>query len=211
MGGLLRRRGHEDHRLYPDGGVSAVQKAQMVTQGGDNTVSPRCAATSTTRRLPSSRSLPRSAARTCSRARACACRARTPSTSAALPLQVVYYFRAYADLVRRGTVAVGERVTTSFPPATSATFSPATSPASWGFPSARSCARPTPTTCFTDFIRTGRYDKKRPFYLTSSPSMDILVSSNLERLLFPALRRRAVGGGSCVSSPRTAPTRCRRS
>ena len=42
----------------------------------------------------------------------------------------------------------------------------------------------TANNVLTDFIRTGRYDKKRPFYLTSSPSMDILVSSNLERLLF---------------------------
>ena len=139
--------------FYPDGGVSAVQKAQMVTQGGDNT----CVAAVRGNFDDAQTAVKQVFAKVGGEGLLAGKGVRLSSANSInigrLAPQVVYYFRAYADLVRRGTVAVGERVDYA-------------------------------NNVLTDFIRTGRYDKKRPFYLTSSPSMDILVSSNLERLLF---------------------------
>lgn len=98
--------------------------------------------------------------------------------------QVVYYFRAYADLVRRGTVAVGERVDYVVPTGNFGDILAGYFAHELGLPVGTLVCASNANNVLTDFIRTGRYDKKRPFYLTSSPSMDILVSSNLERLLF---------------------------
>ena len=100
--------------------------------------------------------------------------------------QVVYYFRAYADLVRRGTVAVGERVDYVVPTGNFGDILAGYFARELGLPVGTLVCASNANNVLTDFIRTGRYDKKRPFYLTSSPSMDILVSSNLERLLYLA-------------------------
>jgi threonine synthase len=98
--------------------------------------------------------------------------------------QVVYYFRAYADLVRRGTVKVGDKVDYVVPTGNFGDILAGYFARELGLPVGTLVCASNANNVLTDFIRTGRYDKKRPFYLTSSPSMDILVSSNLERLLF---------------------------
>ena len=170
--------------FYPDGGVSAVQKAQMVTQGGDNT----CVAAVRGNFDDAQTAVKQVFAKVGGESLLAGKGVRLSSANSInigrLAPQVVYYFRAYADLVRRGTVAVGERVDYVVPTGNFGDILAGYFARELGLPVGTLVCASNANNVLTDFIRTGRYDKKRPFYLTSSPSMDILVSSNLERLLF---------------------------
>ena len=99
--------------------------------------------------------------------------------------QIVYYFSAYCDAVTGGEIAMGDEAELlSCRPATSATSWPAGMPSEMGLPVGKLICASNANNVLTDFIRTGTYDRNRPFHTTASPSMDILVSSNLERLLY---------------------------
>ena len=130
--------------FYPHGGVSAVQQAQMATQAGENVCV--CAvrgnfddAQTGVKKIFSAVS--------CSRVRAFACPRPTPSTSAASPRRSSIIIERTPTLCRRAASSRATRSTTSCRPAISAISSRATSPRKWAFPSASSCARPTPTMC----------------------------------------------------------------
>ena len=170
--------------FYPDGGVSAVQKAQMVTQGGDNT----CVAAVRGNFDDAQTAVKQVFAKVGGEDLLAGKGVRLSSANSInigrLAPQVVYYFRAYADLVRRGTVKVGDKVDYVVPTGNFGDILAGYFARELGLPAGTLVCASNANNVLTDFIRTGRYDKKRPFYLTSSPSMDILVSSNLERLLF---------------------------
>ena len=98
--------------------------------------------------------------------------------------QVVYYFRAYGDLVKAGRIALGDKVNFVVPTGNFGDILAGYFAKELGLPVGRLVCASNANDVLTEFIATGRYDRRRPFYKTTSPSMDILVSSNLERLLF---------------------------
>ena len=170
--------------FYPDGGVSAVQKAQMATQEGKNTCV--CAvrgnfddaqtgvknvfSTVTQGKLLDGKSVRLSSANSINIGR--------------LAPQVVYYFRAYANLVNEGRVKVGEKIDFCVPTGNFGDILAGWFAKELGLPVGRLVCASNANNVLTEFLETGRYDRNRPFYKTVSPSMDILVSSNLERLLY---------------------------
>ena len=170
--------------FYPDGGVSTVQKAQMATQAGSNVCV--CAvrgnfddaqtgvknvfAAVTERKLLEGKGVRLSSANSINIGR--------------LAPQVVYYFRAYADLVSGGGIKAGDPVDFVVPTGNFGDILAGWFAKELGLPVGRLVCASNANNVLTDFLSTGRYDKNRPFYKTVSPSMDILVSSNLERLLF---------------------------
>ena len=170
--------------FYPDGGVSAVQKAQMVTQGGDNT----CVAAVRGNFDDAQTAVKQVFAKVGGEDLLAGKGVRLSSANSInigrLAPQVVYYFRAYADLVRRGTVAVGERVDYVVPTGNFGDILAGYFARELGLPVGTLVCASNANNVLTEFLRTGRYDRNRPFYKTVSPSMDILVSSNLERLLY---------------------------
>jgi threonine synthase len=97
--------------------------------------------------------------------------------------QLTYYFKAYFDLVRNKTIALGDEVSFSVPSGNFGNILAGYLAKQSGCPIKCLICASNENQVLTDFINTGIYDRKRPFYQTSSPSMDILVSSNLERLL----------------------------
>ncbi len=170
--------------FYPHGGVSPVQQAQMATQEGDNvcvaavrgnfddaqTGVKRIFAQVERDGLLSGKGVRLSSANSINIGR--------------LAPQVVYYFKAYADLVRRGTIAVGEPVDFVVPTGNFGDILAGYFAKMLGLPVGKLVCASNKNNILTDFLTTGVYDRNRPFYKTVSPSMDILVSSNLERLLF---------------------------
>lgn len=98
--------------------------------------------------------------------------------------QVVYYVSAYCDLVRDGRLKMGDRVNFCVPTGNFGDILAAYYAKRMGLPVGRLICASNCNDVLTDFLRTGVYDRNRPFHTTMSPSMDILVSSNLERLLF---------------------------
>lgn len=100
--------------------------------------------------------------------------------------QIAYYFAAYAQLLRAGAVAPGERVDFSVPTGNFGDILAGYFAKRSGLPVGKLLCASNSNNVLTDFLRTGVYDKNRPFLRTMSPSMDILVSSNLERLLYLA-------------------------
>ena len=98
--------------------------------------------------------------------------------------QVVYYISAYCDLVRDGEIAMGDKVNFCVPTGNFGDILAAYYAWRMGLPVGRLICASNRNDVLTDFLRTGVYDRNRPFHTTMSPSMDILVSSNLERLLF---------------------------
>ena len=170
--------------FYPDGGVSPVQKAQMATQAGKNVCV--CAvrgnfddaqtgvknifAAVEEGKLLDGRGVRLSSANSINIGR--------------LAPQVVYYFRAYANLVNEGAVRLGDPVDFVVPTGNFGDILAGYFAKELGLPVGKLVCASNANNVLTDFLATGRYDKNRPFYKTVSPSMDILVSSNLERLLF---------------------------
>ena len=172
--------------FYPDGGVSAVQKAQMVTQGGDNT----CVAAvrgnfddaqTGVKDIFADAAL----ASELDRAGVVLSSANSINWGRLAP-QIAYYFAAYAQLLRAGAVAPGERVDFSVPTGNFGDILAGYFAKRSGLPVGKLLCASNSNNVLTDFLRTGVYDKNRPFLRTMSPSMDILVSSNLERLLYLA-------------------------
>ena len=170
--------------FYPDGGVSAVQRAQMVTQEGNNVAV--CAvkgnfddaqtgvknifASAENGRLTGGNRLRLSTANSINIGR--------------LAPQVTYYFKAYADLLGRGQIKMGDKVNFCVPTGNFGDILAGWLAKRLGLPVGTLVCASNANNVLTDFIRTGTYDRRRPLHKTDSPSMDILVSSNLERLLY---------------------------
>ena len=170
--------------FYPYGGVSAVQQAQMATQAGENVCV--CAvrgnfddaqtgvknifAAVGREKLLDGKGVSLSSANSINIGR--------------LAPQVVYYYRAYADLLKMGRIREGDKVDFVVPTGNFGDILAGYFAKEMGLPVGRLVCASNANNVLTEFLRTGRYDRRRPFYKTVSPSMDILVSSNLERLLY---------------------------
>lgn len=98
--------------------------------------------------------------------------------------QIVYYVSAYCDLLRDGKLAEGEALNVCVPTGNFGDILAAYYAKRMGVPLGKLICASNSNNVLTDFIHTGVYDRNRPFYQTISPSMDILISSNLERLLY---------------------------
>ena len=98
--------------------------------------------------------------------------------------QVVYYFSAYCDLVKEGRIKLGDKINVCVPTGNFGNIFAAYIGKCMGLPINKLICASNDNNVLTDFIGTGKYDRNRQFYTTSSPSMDILISSNLERLLY---------------------------
>lgn len=173
--------------FFPDGGVSDMQKAQMVTQSGANVRV--CAvrgnfddcqrgvkeafAQKTAKRLSSANSI----------------------NIGRLVPQAVYYFSAYSQLCEEGRITFGDKVDFIVPTGNFGDILAGYIARQLGLPVGRLVCASNSNNVLADFLRTGVYDKRRPFLKTVSPSMDILVSSNLERMLFYA----SAGDGELVA------------
>lgn len=98
--------------------------------------------------------------------------------------QVVYYVSAYCDLLKKEKIALGDKVNFCVPTGNFGNILAAYYAREMGVPIGKLICASNSNNVLTDFLTTGVYNKNRPFYQTISPSMDILVSSNLERLMF---------------------------
>ena len=170
--------------FFPEHGVSAVQKAQMVTQEGRNVCScgiegnfddAQTGVKNVFAAVDAGNLLEGKHARLSS--------ANSINIGRLAP-QVVYYFKAYADLVKAGRIKEGDRVDFVVPTGNFGDILAGYFAKQMGLPVGTLVCASNANDVLTEFIRTGVYDRNRPFYRTVSPSMDILVSSNLERLLF---------------------------
>ena len=166
--------------FYPDGGVSQVQRAQMVTQEGNNVSV--CAVRGNF-----------DDAQTGVKNIFAACQGRDLPVALSsansinigrLAPQIMYYFRAYRDLLDAGKIRLGDEVNFSVPTGNFGDILAGYLAKLLGLPVGTLICASNANNVLTDFIRTGTYDRRRPLLKTTSPSMDILVSSNLERLLY---------------------------
>ena len=98
--------------------------------------------------------------------------------------QIVYYISAYSDLIRTDKIRPGDPINIVVPTGNFGNILAAYYAGKMGLPIRRLICASNRNRVLTDFIRTGVYDRNRDFYTTTSPSMDILISSNLERLLY---------------------------
>lgn len=98
--------------------------------------------------------------------------------------QIVYYVYAYGKLLESGELSEGEKINVVVPTGNFGNILAACYAKQMGLPIAKLICASNDNKVLYDFFRTGEYDRNRPFILTTSPSMDILISSNLERLLY---------------------------
>ena len=168
--------------FYPHGGVSKVQRAQMVTQEGNNVTV--CAVEGNFDDAQTGVKNIFSAAQKGTMN----CQKRLSSANSInigrLAPQVTYYFKAYKDLVDSKKIAFGDEVNFCVPTGNFGDILAGYLAKKMGLPVGMLLCASNANNVLTDFIRTGTYDRRRPLHKTISPSMDILVSSNLERLLF---------------------------
>ena len=170
--------------FYPEHGVSEIQKLQMVTQEGRNVGV--CAvdgnfddAQNGVKRIFSDEDMRQALAERGYFLSS----ANSINWGRILP-QVVYYISAYCDLVRSGAIRLGQKVNYCVPTGNFGNILSCYYARKMGVPVGKLVCASNRNDVLTDFIRTGVYDRNRPFHTTMSPSMDILISSNLERLLF---------------------------
>ncbi len=98
--------------------------------------------------------------------------------------QIVYYVKSYCDLLKQNKIEFGEKINVCVPTGNFGNILAAYIAKLMGVPIEKLICASNSNNILTDFLNTGRYDRNRDFYLTMSPSMDILISSNLERLLY---------------------------
>ena len=170
--------------FYPQEGVSDIQKLQMVTQKGDNVHAVAVEgnfddAQTGVKKLFGDKKLAEELDE-----HACAFSSANSINWGRLVPQIVYYFSAYAEAVNGGRIENGEPINFSVPTGNFGDILAGFYAKLMGLPVNKFICASNSNNVLTDFINTGVYNRKRPFHKTISPSMDILVSSNLERLLF---------------------------
>lgn len=168
--------------FYPHGGVSQVQHLQMATQEGRNVTV--CAvkgnfddAQTGVKNIfnhfdGQGKSFDLSSANSINMGR--------------LAPQIMYYFKSYSDLMDKGVISWGDKVNFSVPTGNFGDILAGYLAKKLGLPVGRLICASNANNVLTDFLRTGIYDRRRDLHKTTSPSMDILVSSNLERMLYLA-------------------------
>ena len=170
--------------FYPHGGTSDIQRLQMVTQTGDNVnvfavrgnfddtqngVKAIFTDTAVAKEL-NERGVMLSSANSINWGR--------------LAPQIAYYYWAYAQLLKQGKIKMGDKINFSVPTGNFGDILAGYLAKKSGLPVDKLICASNENNVLTDFINTGVYDRNRKFHLTDSPSMDILISSNLERLLY---------------------------
>ena len=172
--------------FYPNGGVSPIQRAQMETQEGSNVRV--CAVNGN---FDDCQSAVKQAFSKINSSGVLDGSGKTLSSANSINIgrlapQVVYYFKAYSDLVGLGRIRLGDPIDFVVPSGNFGDILAGYFAKLMGLPVRALICASNENRVLTDFLKTGIYDRRRPFYRTSSPSMDILISSNLERLLFLA-------------------------
>ena len=187
MAGFADVPGTEIIVFYPKDGVSKVQELQMTTQTGDNTHVIAIDgnfddAQTNVKHMFNDVEL---------REKLAANKMQFSSANSMnigrLVPQIVYYVYAYAQLVKTGQITAGEKVNFTVPTGNFGNILAAFYAKQIGLPVGKLICASNENNVLTDFFETHVYDKKRSFKVTTSPSMDILVSSNLERLIFHLL------------------------
>jgi len=170
--------------FYPDSGVSEVQERQMITQTGDNTHvfairgnfdDAQTAVKNAFQNEEFAEKLLEKGIKLSS--------ANSINIGRLVP-QCVYYVWSYIQMRNQGAVQAGEKINIVVPTGNFGNILAAYYAKCMGLPVDKLICASNKNKILTDFIRTGVYDTNREFYLTNSPSMDILISSNLERLLY---------------------------
>ena len=170
--------------FYPTGGTSEIQRLQMATQEGANVAVYAVRgnfddAQTGVKRVFGDKAI---AARLAER------NIRLSSANSInwgrLVPQIVYYFAAYSQLLKAGKIAFGDKVDFCVPTGNFGDILAGYYAKQMGLPVGKLVCASNQNNVLTDFLSTGTYTAKREFYKTTSPSMDILVSSNLERLLY---------------------------
>lgn len=170
--------------FYPHNGVSAVQQAQMCTQEGANVCVAAVEGNFDDAQTGVKKIFAEVGEENMLAGKGIQLSSANSINIGRLAPQVVYYFRAYADLLARGVVKLGEKVDFSVPTGNFGNILAGWFAKELGLPVGRLICASNANDVLTEFINTGRYDRRREFHKTLSPSMDILVSSNLERLLY---------------------------
>ena len=170
--------------FYPKNGVSRVQELQMVTQKGDNTSVVAIHgnfdnAQSGVKAMFENKELEKEL----NEAGYQFSSANSINIGRLVP-QVVYYVYAYAKLLQNEEIAEDEEINVVVPTGNFGNILAAYYAKNMGIPIAKLICASTENKVLYDFFQTGTYDRNREFVLTTSPSMDILISSNLERLIY---------------------------
>ena len=170
--------------FYPKSGVSPIQEKQMVTQKGDNTYVIGIKgnfddAQTGVKKMFSNKELAKvmndNGFQTSS--------ANSINIGRLVP-QVVYYVKAYADLLKQGALKAGEPMNVVVPTGNFGNILASYYAKQMGIPIGKFVCASNKNKVLFDFFETGKYDRNREFYVTTSPSMDILISSNLERMIY---------------------------
>lgn len=172
--------------FYPEGKVSDIQHLQMVTQKGSNVAV--CAVNGN---FDDAQNAAKAIFANKKLAQELADKNTVLSSANSINIgrlapQVTYYFDAYAQLVAKGTITQGQKITFCVPTGNFGDVLAGYFAKEMGLPVDRLIVASNSNKVLTDFLTTGTYDRRRVFEKTISPSMDILVSSNLERLLYLA-------------------------
>ena len=170
--------------FYPVDGVSPMQKLQMTTQEGENVAV--CAiqgnfddAQSAVKSIFTNDGIKRKL----TEKNMMFSSANSINWGRLVP-QIVYYFSAYCDLLVQGRIALGDEINVVVPTGNFGNILAAYYAKNMGLPIKKLVCASNSNNVLTDFLTTGEYNKNRDFFTTTSPSMDILISSNLERLLY---------------------------
>lgn len=172
--------------FYPSQGVSAIQKQQMITQVGDNTYVVAIngnfdQAQTNVKEIFNDKDFMAQLAQNGYQFSS----ANSINIGRLVP-QVAYYFWAYGQLIKQQAISNGDTINFTVPTGNFGDILAGYYAKQLGLPVNRLICASNQNNVLTDFFKTGYYDRVRPFFTTTSPSMDILVSSNLERLVFHA-------------------------
>ena len=170
--------------FYPKNGVSPVQEKQMVTQKGNNTYVVGITgnfddAQTGVKKMFNDKNM----AEELSNAGYQFSSANSINIGRLVP-QIVYYVYAYATLYKNGEIKAGEKINVTVPTGNFGNILAAFYAKNMGLPIEKLICASNENKVLYDFFSTGSYDRNRDFILTTSPSMDILISSNLERLIY---------------------------
>lgn len=170
--------------FYPVDGVSPMQKLQMTTQEGENVAV--CAingnfddAQSAVKSIFTDSEIKKRLGE-----KNMAFSSANSINWGRLVPQIVYYFSAYCDLINMGKIKAGDMINAVVPTGNFGNILAGYYAKKMGLPIKKLICASNSNNVLTDFLKTGTYNRNRAFYTTTSPSMDILISSNLERLLY---------------------------